>query len=277
MIQKSSVLSVKGKSHFFLSFLFLGKRKRAAIRSVYSFLRAADDDVDQTGLEGQSLLSHRVAQLDTAYDGQPSEPEILSLQHAIKEFGLPREEFLKVFEGLRMDLDGRQYNSIDELYEYCDCVAGAVGQICLPIFGRNDSQAVFYARELGRGLQLTNILRDLGGDARAGRIYLPKQDRDRFHVKDSDFLSLHASKNMKDLVRHEAQIAWGCLSRARAAAREQGGTALLTPEIMRATYQKLLRIVESMGPESLQKQVRLSLPVQAWTGIATALSCYLGF
>lgn len=276
MIQKSSVHTQKGKSHFFLSFLFLGKRKRAAIRSVYSFLRAADDDVDQSGSEGRSLLSQRLAQLDMAYDGQPTEPDVLGLQQAIKEFGLPRQEFLKVFEGLRMDLDGRQYDSIDELYEYCDCVAGAVGQICLPIFGRNDSQAVFYARELGRGLQLTNILRDLGGDARKGRIYLPLQDRERFHVKNEDFLSHHASQNMKDLVRYEARIAWGCLGRARAAAREQGGTALLTPEIMRATYQRLLRIVESMGPGALQEQVRLSLPVQAWTGMTTAISCYLG-
>jgi phytoene synthase len=165
---------------------------------------------------------------------------------------------------MAMDLRKNRYASWAELEGYCDKVAGAVGLLCVRIFGRNDQAGRDYAFALGRALQLTNILRDLGEDAKAGKIYLPSEDLERFRIQDRDILAGLGSPALMDLLKFEAARARSFFKKAKALARESGALSLLAGEIMRETYETLLRRVEIAGPEVLDRKVRLSLPVRAW-------------
>jgi len=254
----------KSKSNFFLSFLFLGKSQREAISSVYAFLHAVDDAVDLGGSRGAEGLASWKEELDRCFSGTPATPIGQNLAAAIASFGLPRKTFDRILEGIAMDLEPRRYRSFDDLGEYCDRVAGAVGLLCVRIFGRDDESGREYAVNLGRALQLTNILRDLGEDARNGRLYLPLEDLERFRVPERELMDLLGSPALMDLLMFEAARTRAYFGKAQALARESGARSLLAGEIMRVTYERLLREVEKTGPGVLEKKLRLSLPVRAW-------------
>ena len=265
-LKRPSALSMarKSKSNFFLSFLFLGKKQRDAISAVYAFLHVVDDAVDLGGERGAEGLAMWRKELDLCYEGNPSSSIGQNLAAAIQGFTLPKETFLKVLEGIAMDLKPARYKSFEDLAAYCDRVAGAVGLLCVRIFGRDDESGRDYALNLGRALQLTNILRDVGEDAKAGKIYLPAEDMARFHVAERDLLSGMATPGLMDLLHVEASRARSFFQQAERLARESGPRSLLAGEIMRVTYQTLLNRVEKAGLEVMDRKVRLSLAVRAF-------------
>jgi phytoene synthase len=203
------------QSSFYYSFLLLPPERRRGILEVYAFLRAADDAVDEVGSPPLEVWR---AELDRAYGaGEPQTEPGRALQRAARAFGIPRRHFDALLRGCAMDRDGRRYERYAELEDYCWHVAGVVGRACLPIFGVSEDAAGEYADRLGIALQLVNIVRDVGEDARRGRIYLPREDLVRFGVAEEELREPLASPGVRALLAFEGERARAALARAHAA------------------------------------------------------------
>ncbi len=179
-------LARASRSNFLYAFAVLPRPRREAILAVYAFCHQVDDAVDEAPdipTARQRLAAWR-EDLDRAFRGDPAGPVATEAALAAARFGIPRELFDQVVDGVAMDLVPRRYRTMDDLLGYCDLVAGAVGRISVRIFGRGDAEADRYAGDLGAALQLTNILRDIGPDARKERFYLPLETLERFGVSE---------------------------------------------------------------------------------------------
>src|SRR6202008_178113 len=179
-----SRLTRKSRSNFFYAFLCLPRAQREAIYACYAFCRIVDDAVDlgqDRAAQRRELGRWRDA-IARGYEGRPEPPAGQRLQVAIRRFPIPRAALEEIIAGVEMDMDHPTYETFEALYPYCYRVASAVGLCCIEIFGYSDPRAREYAVNLGVALQLTNIMRDVQPDARAGRIYLPQEDLERFGV-----------------------------------------------------------------------------------------------
>ncbi len=161
---------------FYLSALFLAPPKRRAVWAIYAFCRTADDIVDRAGADVPSRLAaldEHERKLFAAVDGDADDPIFIALADTMQRFAIPVQAALDLLRGARMDLTICRYETFEELREYCDLVAATVGLLTTPILGYERPEALDYGVLLGRAMQLTNILRNVGEDARLGRIYLP--------------------------------------------------------------------------------------------------------
>lgn len=164
-------------SSFYWAMRLMPPRKREALFAIYAFCREVDDIADGgMSREGKILALDRWRQkIDEMFAGRASEATTRVLMNAIHPFGLRRKDFVAVIQGMEMDARGPVVApSQDELEAYCDCVAGAVGRLCVHVFGEAEAGHSL-ADRLGRALQLTNILRDIEEDAAYGRLYLPRE------------------------------------------------------------------------------------------------------
>ncbi|MGB9326350.1 MAG: squalene/phytoene synthase family protein, partial [Pseudolabrys sp.] len=177
-----------GGSSFYLAMRILGREKRAAMFEIYSFCREVDDiaDEDRPRARRLELLSMWRKDIDALYSGSiPS--GLKNLANAISRFGLRKDDFLAVIDGVEMDARADiRGPSLNELDLYCDRVACAVGRLSVRVFGMDDSDGKALAHHLGRALQLTNILRDIDEDADVGRLYLPKEALALAGIENSD-------------------------------------------------------------------------------------------
>lgn len=169
-------IAARSGSSFLVGFLCLPARRRAGMTAIYAFCRVVDDAVDDAAdaAEGAANLALWQQELDAAERGEPATPVGRALQRTLREFGGDAEPLRELLAGVAMDLEPAGYADLEGLWVYCDRVASAVGRACLPILGVDAAAGAPFARALGRALQLTNILRDLVPDARAGRIYAPR-------------------------------------------------------------------------------------------------------
>lgn len=165
-----------GSRTFFAASRLLPARVRASAIALYAFCRVADDMVDggQYGLhQAMALLSGR---LDAIYAGQPQDHvEDRALAVVVRRHGLPRALLDALLDGFAWDAEGRCYDTLEDVHDYGARVAGSVGAMMCWIMGVREPQALARACELGVAMQLTNIARDVGEDARNGRLYLPRQ------------------------------------------------------------------------------------------------------
>ena len=262
---------------FYYSFLVLPPRKRQAIIAVWDFCRAVDDAVDEAGegsepgqglspvaraRAGQALDAWR-HELTAAFEGRPVTAQGQALQPFVREFGLPRQAFVDLIDGVAMDLDHRLYRTFDELAEYCRRVASTVGLICVEIFGYRDPAARTYAHELGMALQLTNIIRDVSADLRQGRLYLPLEDMDRFGVRESDFAEGVRHPGVRRLLEFQCLRARDFYRRAAAALPAVDRRSLVAAEIMGAIYSAILDRIERNGGDVFGERVRVPRPHRA--------------
>ena len=168
--------------NFYYAFVTLPKAKRQAIYAVYAFCRLCDDIADEplpVDEKRRKLREVDVA-LEQSRDGNPDGPVYSALAHAVREYGIPWEDLSEVARGVEMDLTLSRYETFEDLATYCYRVASVVGIICIHIFGFSDPLAREYAVDLGLGMQLTNILRDIKEDAEMDRVYLPQEELRRF-------------------------------------------------------------------------------------------------
>jgi 15-cis-phytoene synthase len=199
--------------NFYYGIRLLRPRKRLALCAVYALARRIDDigDGDLSPAEKRASLAQvRASIADLAHPGD--DPVLVALADTAERLPLPLEAFGELIDGVEMDVTGRRYTDFDELVGYCRCVAGAIGRLCLAVFGhRPDPSASEYADALGIALQQINVLRDIREDLGNGRIYLPQHDLDRFGVQ----LRLDESGVLEDpdgqlsaLIRHSADRAY---------------------------------------------------------------------
>jgi len=166
-------------ANFYYGMRLLPAPKREALFAIYAFARRIDDIGDGTlpAERKRALLDEAATSLG---ESAADDLVLAGLRRAERRFPLPRESFLDLIEGVRMDVDGVTYASFDELVVYCRRVAGSIGRLCVSVYGSDDPRAGRLADDLGVALQLTNILRDVREDAEHGRTYLPAEDLERF-------------------------------------------------------------------------------------------------
>ncbi len=265
-------------TNFYYSFLVLPAAKRQAIIAVWDFCRAVDDAVDEAEGEGEardaaakSEIARWRGELARVFDGgQPETRQGRALQPLVARFGLPRDAFEALIEGVEMDLGARRYETFDDLYQYCIRVASAVGLICLEIFGYRDPVARKYAVDLGVALQLTNILRDVPGDLAQGRIYIPQEDLRAHGVTEEDLRREMReagggvrSPHVKALLAQQGARARDYYARAARLLPRRDARSLVAAEIMGAIYRAILRRIEERGYDVFSAVVRIPRPRRA--------------
>lgn len=268
-----SRLTRKSRSNFFYAFLCLPRPQREAIYAVYAFCRIVDDAVDighDRAAQRKELERWR-AEIVQVFEGRPEHPAAQRLQEAVRLFKIPREALNEIIAGVEMDLDRSTYETFEELYPYCYRVASAVGLCCIEIFGYSNLRAREYAVNLGVALQLTNIMRDVEPDARAGRYYLPQEDLKRFGVTGEDLAAGRYTPEFVRLMEHEAARARSYYERAWSALPRADAHTLFAAEIMGRTYFALLRLMEHRRFRVFGERVRVPTPKK----LAIALRCWI--
>jgi phytoene synthase len=275
MPSASARLTRQSGTSFYYAFRILPPAKRRAIFALYSFCRVVDDCVDEPGGEGEAGLQRWLDEVYRCYEGRPATALGRDLAEALFQYPIPRSCFEDVVAGCRMDLQDARYETFADLRVYCERVASAVGLAAIEIFEYRHPDTRRYAVELGVALQLTNILRDLGGDAERGRLYLPRDEVRRFGL-DPDALREAAARDAappasaRPLLRHQAERARGQYAAARAVLPEEDRAAMRPAEIMAAVYGAVLARVEARG-FPFRPRVALSRPRRAWIAARTLL------
>jgi 15-cis-phytoene synthase len=273
-----SRLTRRSRSNFYYAFLTLPRPRREALYAVYAFCRTVDDiadlgqerGVDPATLRGQLDAWREEIARCYAPAGRPQHPIAQRLAVAVRAYPIPREALLAIVDGVAMDLDGTVYESEDDLYPYCYRVASAVGLAAIEIFGYTDPSARQYATSLGIALQLTNIIRDVGSDARAGRVYVPRQDLKRFGVSPEDLRGSRYGDDFVFLMAHQAARARRFYRQAREAFPRKDARSLIAAEIMGQIYWALLGRIEAGRFRVLDERVT----VPAGRKVAIALRCW---
>jgi phytoene synthase len=257
------------KTSFYYSFLVLPPAQRRAIVAVWDFCRAVDDAVDECA-DGNASAASRDAvsfwrrELAAAYgEGTATTPQAARLVPLVREFGLPRDAFEDVIDGVAMDVDASTYETFDQLFEYCRRVASAVGMICIRIFGCTDARARDYALNLGVALQLTNIVRDVRDDLERGRVYLPASDLAAFGCTADDLRKGVVTPAVRQLLEFECRRARDFYRRAIESRPAADRKRLVAAEIMRAVYFETLRRIEQRGYDVFNGGTRVPRPKQA--------------
>jgi squalene synthase HpnC len=196
------------------------RRLRPHLRAVYGFARLVDILGDELESDRLAALDELERQVDACYEGTPDWPVMQVLQPTIREFGLPREPFLRLIEANRMDQRISEYETWDDLREYCRHSADPVGRLVLGLLRLDsDPELVSASDDVCTGLQLVNFLQDVPRDLELGRIYLPAEDRRRFEVTTLD----RPSQELVALLRFEASRAQGLLESGRLLQERIGG------------------------------------------------------
>lgn len=233
-------------SSFYYSFLFLPPERRRAITALYAFCREVDDAVDEASDPQRAAvkLAWWRAEVANLIAGSPQHPVTKAL-HPFKDVFSIREERLgEIIDGMEMDLTQTRYLDWPALERYCYRVAGVVGILAAGIFGYRDARTLEYARSLGIAFQLTNIIRDVGEDARKNRIYLPMEDLKAHGVPASDILQARETEAFRALMRFEAARAREHYAQAMQALPAEDRRAQRPGLIMAAIYRALLEEIE---------------------------------
>jgi phytoene synthase len=266
--------ALQSGSSFYYSFLFLSEERRRAITALYAFCREVDDVVDESGdpQVARLKLAFWRSEIEAVYGGTPQHPVARALVDVVRPFGLERSHLEEIIDGMEMDLHEQRYPDFEALRLYCHRVAGVVGLLSATIFGYRNRTTLDYAHELGIALQLTNILRDVGEDARRGRIYLPLEDLARYRVSAEDILAARPTPQLRELVRFQAARARSFYSQALAKLPPEDRRTQRAGLIMAAIYRRLLDEVEAEGSNVLKAKVSLTPMTKLWIAWKTWLS-----
>ena len=270
-----AVITGSSGSTFLSGFTCLDTARREAMTVIYAFCRVVDDAVDDAPdrATATAWLGFWRCELDAVENGEPRTPVGRALQRAMRTFGIPALRLQELIDGCAMDLEPAVFVDEAQLVLYCHRVAAAVGLACLPVLGATGPAAEQYAEALGHALQLTNVLRDLRGDAEIGRCYVPRTWLDEFGIADADL----GGRGTPGLYLPAGGVARLC-SRLAGKARTRFGEArtllrslprrqrraLVAARVMGAVYADLLRRLERRGGDLLQPRPRVPKWRKLW-------------
>jgi phytoene synthase len=274
-MQHSRTITQKSASNLALAFVLLPRQKRDAMSALYAFCREVDDVADEDAVPVEQrraqLAGWRADVKRACGDQTPQFPVNQELQPVIKKFGLRFELFDELIKGCEMDLDTNRYENFEQLELYCYRVASAVGLLSIEIFGYRNAACRDYAVNLGKALQLTNILRDVKNDAARGRIYLPLAELKRVGVQEVDILHSTPPETYFELAATVAARARYFYGQARKILPPEDRRAMSAAELMGGVYWQLLRKLERekfnvFGPQpvKLSKPHKLALIFKSW-------------
>jgi phytoene synthase len=253
-------------SSFYYSFLFLPPERRRAITALYAFCREVDDVVDECSdaqLARTKLAWWRL-EVGKLFQAEPSHPVMKALRPFIGKFEIKELHLSEIIDGMEMDLTQTRYLDFAALERYCYHVAGAVGLLAAGIFGYRNPRTLEYAKNLGTAFQLTNIVRDVGEDARKNRIYLPMDELKRFDVPASDILQARHSGGFVALMKFQAARANDFYEKAFDALPAEDRRTQRAGLIMAAIYRATLAEVERDGFKVLTQRTSLTPLRKLW-------------
>lgn len=267
--------AAKSGSSFYYAFLFLPPPRRAAITAFYAFCREVDDVVDEMkdpGVAAAKLQWWR-GEVAQAFAGKPSHPVMQALVPIARDFSIVPAHLNAVIDGCQVDLEQTRFLDFAGLARYCHLVAGIVGEVAASIFGRTQDATIAYAHTLGRAMQLTNIIRDVGDDARRGRIYLPIDELQRFDVKAHEILKRESpwgySERFTALMKFQAERAHATYDEALALLPAADRDAQKPGLMMANIYRTLLREIEAQGFQVLHQRTSLTPIRKLWIAART--------
>ena len=253
-------------SSFYYSFLFLPPQRRQAITALYAFCREVDDVVDETSDPSiaRTTLDWWRREVQQMLAGSPNHPVTHALQPHLSAFNIRGEHLMAVIDGMEMDLTQTRYLDFSALQKYCWHVASVVGIMSASIFGYSDERTLVYAEKLGMAFQLTNIIRDVGEDARRGRIYLPINELQQYQVTAAELLNATHSERFEALMRFQMARAQSYYDEAYAALPTADRRAQRPGLIMAAIYRTLLEEIARDGFHVLKHKVSLTPLRKLW-------------
>ena len=263
-------------SSFASAFWMLPKPKRNALHAIYAFCRLADDIADDPAIADNraALLTRWREELDDAFRGKAQHAVGIALSDAIESYSLPERVFLDLLDGVEFDLADGPIETFEDLRLYCYRVASTVGLLVVRILGFQNSRALEFAETLGIAVQLTNVLRDVGDDASTGRIYLPRDELERFGVSAESILAGQQTDGLQLMLSFNAKRAAGYYDRAEQLLPDEDRRALRPATAMGRIYRALLdELIERQFP-CFEQSVRLSKPrrfaiaAKVWMGMA---------
>jgi phytoene synthase len=258
--------TVQSGSSFYYSFLFLPPERRRAITALYAFCREVDDTVDEA--TDASLARIKLAwwrtEVSAMYKGTPTHPVTQALKPHLDAYHLEEQHLQAIIDGMEMDLDQSRYLDYPGLRKYCWHVAGVVGILSASIFGFSNPQTLQYAEKLGLAFQLTNIIRDVGDDARRGRIYLPVNELQQFGVTAADLLNARHSEKFEALMKFQTERAQALYDEALALLPKEDRRAQRPGLMMAAIYRTLLDEIARDNFHVLNQRISLTPLRKLW-------------
>jgi len=260
-------------SSFYTAMRILPRERREAIFEIYSFCRAVDDVADDGGPRDQRLaqLTEWRDDVNALYSGA-APPRLHGLAGPMRRFGLKREDFLAIIDGMEMDtvsdIRAPDWATLDL---YCDRVASAVGRLCVRVFGLEAAPGVALAHHLGRALQLTNILRDLDEDAAIGRLYLPREALHAAGITTADPHAALASPGLDRACAVVVERACSHFAEADAIMQACPRAAVRTPRVMREAYRSILDGLVARGWAPPRQPIRLPRSRLVWIVLRYAI------
>ncbi|MFC1554789.1 phytoene/squalene synthase family protein [candidate division KSB1 bacterium] len=253
-------LTIRSDSNFALSFRFLPKPKQNAIYAVYAFNRCADDFADEIENVDHSLnkLQKWEYMLNECYNGNASHPVMIAFADAINKYNIPKQPFQDAIDGFKTDLTVKRYETFEDLARYCDLVAGTISTISLHIFGFKDKIAFKYGKYLSYALQLTNIIRDVGVDIDKDRIYLPKEDLEKYEYSETELFLKEENRQFLELMSFQIKRAEDYFTKANPLIGFIEKDSQFTVTIIGAVYSRLLKKIRESGIPVLDKVVQLT-------------------
>lgn len=264
--------AAKSGSSFYYSFMFLPKQKREAITALYAFCREVDDVVDEcTELKvAQVKLAWWKDEIRNLYQNKAIHPVTKALEPVIKQYQLTEEHFLEIIDGMEMDLNFNRYEDFKQLQLYCYRVASVVGILSAQIFGFKNRKTLKFAHDLGMAFQLTNIIRDVGEDARRNRIYIPLDELAKFNITEEDILRSRESEAVKKLLENQIERAETYYDKALNELPAEDKKSQRVGLIMTAIYRTLLREIKADGAEKvLNARISLGTLRKLWIALST--------
>ncbi len=258
--------TVQSGSSFYYSFLFLPPERRRAITALYAFCREVDCTVDEC--TDQSIARIKLAwwrnEVSQAVAGKPTHPVMQALQPHLAIYNLQEQHLQAIIDGMEMDLDQSRYLDYPAMRKYCWHVASVVGILSASIFGVTNPKTLEYAEKLGLAFQLTNIIRDVGEDARKGRIYLPVNELQQFGVTAADLLNARHSDKFENLMRFQVERAKQVYDEAFALLPKEDRRAQRPGLMMAAIYRTLLDEIERDNFHVLTQRISLTPLRKLW-------------
>ena len=258
--------TVQSGSSFYYAFRYLQPERRRAITAMYAFCGEVDDTVDEC--TDESIARIKLAwwrtEVSAMYAGTPTHPVMLALQPHLAIYKLQEKHLQAIIDGMEMDLDQTRYLDFPAMQRYCWHVASVVGILSASIFGHTNPKTLEYAEKLGLAFQLTNIIRDVGEDARKGRIYLPVNELQQFGVTAADLLNARHSDKFENLMRFQVERAKKVYAEAFALLPKEDRRAQRPGLMMAAIYRTLLDEIERDNFHVLTQRISLTPLRKLW-------------
>ncbi len=256
----------RAKSNLAFALACLPKERRRDMISFYAFCRVVDDIADSTAV-GESDKERELNFWKRCVEegkppGHPVLDEVLLLP---QKYGFPRAWLGEIIDGVASDISKTRYATFEELLSYCYKVASVVGLVSIEIFGHTHPATRDYAINLGYALQFTNIIRDVGQDAReTGRIYLPQSELKKFGVMESEILDARPSERFIKMMDFQYRRARDYYTAAQRALPQEDRKNMVASEIMAAIYSRILEKLKHERYPVFQKRCRLSNIHKVW-------------